>query len=101
MYFIPQVGQINLPNSSATGLTCWPISDSRIDDRLSSAAGAWCFSAHAWQRWTSSFCFLTSLVRWTVAGFEQNWHFMPEGLRKGAAGNPGGTAPTSASALFE
>src|SRR5207249_1837774 len=83
MYFIPHSGQVNRARSSVRAPMCGPITDCKMADRFSSC---WCsrcfFSAQAWHRCVSFLCPLMMSVRWTVAGFEQNWHFTPRPPRR-------------------
>src|SRR6266540_4202364 len=81
MYLIPQAGQASRASSSVCGPTCWPISACRMAGRFnSSCLIICCCSAQAWHRCSSRFWPLTMLARWTVAGFEQSWHFTPRSL---------------------
>ena len=79
MNLMPHSGQVSRASSSESGPTCWPMSVCRIAGRFSSCClTSCCCSAQAWHRWTIFFCPPFSMVvMWTVAGLEQDWHFIP------------------------
>src|SRR5262245_26406392 len=75
---MPQTGHASRASSSVNCPTCWPIRVCRMAGKFSSCCLiSWCDSAQPWHRCNSFFWLFSTLVRCTVAGFEQNWHFTP------------------------